>query len=129
MHAAGFAPGSGGYSFSEDQAQRIFEELFGRGFGGLGGGMGGGLGGGMGGAGGPRVRVFSSGPGGGGLGRRPANQTALLTDSTHRSTILSGVNPWQALCWLQAVDVEELYCTRAGTLCCSKLWCSRAALA
>ncbi|CAL5222041.1 g4336 [Coccomyxa viridis] len=66
---AGFAPGGGGgYSFSEDQAQRIFEELFGRGFGGLGGGMGGGLGGGMGGAGGPRVRVFSSGPGGGGLG-------------------------------------------------------------
>lgn len=75
MHAAGFAPGGGGgYSFSEDQAQRIFEELFGRGFGGLGGGMGGGLGGGMGGAGGPRVRVFSSGPGGGGLGREPAHQ-------------------------------------------------------
>ena len=65
--AAGFAPGGGsGYRFSEDQAQRIFEELFGSGFGGLGGG----LGGGMGGAGGPRVRVFNSGPGGGGLGRQ-----------------------------------------------------------
>lgn len=66
--APGFAPGggAGGYRFSEDQAQRIFEELFGSGFGGLGGGMGG-MGGG---AGGPRVRVFSSGPGGGGgLGR------------------------------------------------------------
>ncbi len=67
MPAPGFAPGggAGGYRFSEDQAQRIFEELFGSGFGGLGGGMGG-MGGG---SGGPRVRVFSSGPGSGaGLG-------------------------------------------------------------
>lgn len=68
MTAAGFAPsgssGGSGYRFSEDQAQRIFEELFGSGFGGLGGGMGGGSG--------PRVRVFNSGPGGGGSGRQPA---------------------------------------------------------
>ncbi|CAK0786642.1 hypothetical protein CVIRNUC_009856 [Coccomyxa viridis] len=66
---AGFAPGgAGGYQFSEDQAQRIFEELFGSGFGGLGGGLGGGMGGRRGAAGPSRVHVFSSGPGGGGGG-------------------------------------------------------------
>lgn len=75
--APGFAQGAGGargYRFSEDQAQRIFEDLFGSGFGGLGGGMGGGMGGmgGMGGRpGGPRVRVFNSGPGGAGPGKTP----------------------------------------------------------
>ena len=67
---AGFAPGgAGGYQFSEDQAQRIFEELFGSGFGGLGGGLGGGMGGRRGAAGPSRVHVFSSGPGGGGGGQ------------------------------------------------------------
>ena len=65
---AGGAPSGGGYRFSEDQAQRIFEELFGGGLGGFGAsGMGGG-GFGSGSGGGPRVRVFSSGPGGGGGG-------------------------------------------------------------
>ncbi|CAL8465417.1 g4953 [Coccomyxa elongata] len=63
---SGFGGGGGGYQFNEDQAQRIFEELFGGGFGGFGGGMGGaGMGG------GPRVRVFQGGggaPGGGGFG-------------------------------------------------------------
>ena len=61
--------GAGGYQFSEDQAQRIFEELFGSGFGGLGGGLGGGMGGRRGAAGPSRVHVFSSGPGGGGGGQ------------------------------------------------------------
>ena len=73
--AAGFAPGAGsGYRFNEDQAQRIFEELFGSGFGGLGGGLGGGVGG----AGGPRVRVFSSGPSGGGSGKQLMHLSAKL---------------------------------------------------
>ncbi len=57
---AGGPGGAGGYRFSEDQAQRIFEELFGGGLGGFGSSSGG--------AGGPRVRVFSGGPGGGGGG-------------------------------------------------------------
>lgn len=71
---AGFGGSGGGYQFNEDQAQRIFEELFGGGFGGFGGGMGGG---GMGG--GPRVRVFQSGGGapggGGGFGEQLAQPT------------------------------------------------------
>lgn len=64
----GFGGGGGGYQFNEDQAQRIFEELFGGGFGGFGGGMGGG----------PRVRVFQGGggaPGGGGFGEQFAEPT------------------------------------------------------
>ena len=56
--------GGGGYSFDQEAAQKIFEQLFG---GGLGGGLGG-MGGGMGGGGGPRVRMFRGGNGGGGLG-------------------------------------------------------------
>ena len=55
--------GGGGYSFDQEAAQKIFEQLFG---GGLGGGLGG-MGGGMGG-GGPRVRTFRGSSGGGGLG-------------------------------------------------------------
>ncbi|KAK9826370.1 hypothetical protein WJX81_003911 [Elliptochloris bilobata] len=58
------AGGGGGYSFDQDAAQKIFEQLFG---GGLGGGLGG-MGGGLGGGGGPRVRMFRGGDGGGGFG-------------------------------------------------------------
>ena len=55
----------GGYSFDQDAAQKIFEQLFGGGLGGGLGGMGGGFGGG---GGGPRVRMFRGDNGGGGLG-------------------------------------------------------------
>ena len=88
---AGGPGGAGGYRFSEDQAQRIFEELFGGGLGGFGSsGMGGG------GAGGPRVRVFNSGPsgggGGGGLGEGPAH--ALLPCCTVVSSTGLSVSGW-----------------------------------
>ncbi len=59
-------PGGGGYSFDQEAAQKIFENLFGGGLGGGLGGMGGGFGGG--GGGGPRVRMFRGGDGGGGGG-------------------------------------------------------------
>ena len=67
--------GGGGYSFDQEAAQKIFEQLFG---GGLGGGLGG-MGGGMGGGGGPRVRMFRGGNGGGGLGGLGAHSDLDLT--------------------------------------------------
>jgi hypothetical protein len=73
-------PGGGGYSFDQEAAQKIFENLFGGGLGGGLGGMGGGFGGG--GGGGPRVRMFRGGDGGGGGGfgglgaRRCSNRCA-----------------------------------------------------
>ncbi len=83
----------GGYSFNEDQAQKIFENLFGGGLGGFGSsGMGGG---GMGG--GPRVRVFSSGAGGpggggggGGFGKRHYPCRCLLASTWFRTIPIGG---------------------------------------